>query len=111
MNSAPHFFDSIGLSRQERRAAGARAASQEQRIRGWFESHPDRAATPSEIRSLLFPTTALLTSVRRAMTVLTKANVLERLDEKRPGPCGMAEHTWRLRRVRDEQGDLFGKGG
>lgn len=54
----------------------------------------DEGWTPSQVwqaLGCLMP----ITSVRRAMTVATKEGALTRLDDKRKGPWGAAEHAWR----------------
>lgn len=41
-----------------------------------------------------------ITSVRRSIHGLTECGILERLEEKRPGPFGKANTCWRKRQKR-----------
>lgn len=82
----------------------AKAGSQEEQILDWFEKHPTSSAAPSYFtRKIAAP----ITSIRRAMTDLTKSGALQMTNVKIVGPWGRSEHTWRLSVPGEPQGDLF----
>ena len=56
------------------------------------------AFTPSAIRRMVLPD-APLTSVRRAMTNLTKDGLLEKTELKAEGIYGRPEHFWKYKPV------------
>lgn len=71
------------------------AASQEDLMKAFFCQRPGQAFTPSQLTSVL--PGAPLTSVRRAITNLTRQGVLEKTTRQRPGAYQRPEHLWRLR--------------
>jgi hypothetical protein len=73
------------------------ARRQEHAVLAWFQNHPGQHFAPHQIP---MATTAPLTSVRRAITNLTDAGLLEKTDVMTMGTFGKQVHTWRLR---DEQ--------
>lgn len=72
----------------------SQAATQEQAILEFFQSHPGDH-TPSEIWRLVL-SYAPLTSVRRAITCLTDRGDLEKTTNKRKGAYGRPEYCWRV---------------
>lgn len=68
------------------------ASRQEDVILRWFRRHPGRLYTPSQINGLL--PGAPITSIRRALTNLTKAGHLVKTGHKRSGDYGRPEHCW-----------------
>lgn len=78
----------------ERSAISANA--QETKILTLFRAMPNVVLTPFEVLSLL-QINAPITSIRRAITDLTKEGYLERTSIKRTGKFGKANFTWRLR--------------
>lgn len=103
--STIHFHDTLGLSPRQLVAASRVAKGQDAAVLDVF-----RAATgplsPSEVHARL-PGRALLTSVRRSISTLTKDGALEKLDRTVDGPYGMPEHLWALPAG---QGELFARG-
>ena len=84
------------------------ATSQEQLIRDYFRTRPGMMYSPSQVQRHLGLLATPLTSIRRAMTNLTTANLLIKLDKQTTGPYGRPEHVWQLRRdVDDDQMTLF----
>lgn len=107
------FHNTIGAAGRDLQEAEFRAGSQEIAILSFFKSRPARMFTPSEIHKRLFdPITTPLTSVRRAITNLTRAGYLLKTDIKTTGPYGMPEHCWYLPAPRTDvkptQLELFG---
>ncbi len=88
------FHNTIGLAPAEKEAAEHKAGSQELIILSFYNDHRTRMFTPSEIHKALFKPETPLTSIRRAITNLTKAGHLRKTDVKTLGPYGMPEHAW-----------------
>lgn len=91
----PGFFNTTGERGETLKRYRRKARRQEVKVLSFFEREPG-GHTPSEVHPLTLPE-APLTSVRRAITVLTKKRQLEKTGEKRRGPCGRPELVWRLR--------------
>ena len=78
----------------------AKAKSQEEEIIDFFKyvnSFNEFNSTPSELQMLnlklkIYP----ITSIRRALTNLTKQGKLIKTDEKRIGMYGRSEYVWKL---------------
>jgi hypothetical protein len=88
------------LARYERAAR-----SQDEQVAELFRSYVS-PFSPSEAHRML-RTRAPLTSIRRAITNLTRAGVLERTDEQAMGPYGRPEYRWKLARGEPQQGLLL----
>lgn len=72
------------------------AATQESVIIQFFREHPHSAYTPSDLSKLL--PRAPLTSIRRAVTNLTRQGLLEKTTSQKAGIYNRPEHKWRLRK-------------
>lgn len=93
------YFDSTNLEPAELAEATAVAESQDALILRIFQRHPGELMTPSRVLTLcqLQGRRFLSTSVRRAMSNLTRRGLLEHVHtEKRPGPNYRPETCWRL---------------
>jgi Fe2+ or Zn2+ uptake regulation protein len=91
------FHNTIEARGEDLKAYESRASSQELKILSHFRANVGRMFTPSEIHKKLFdPFVTPLTSVRRAVTNLSKAGMLRKTDIKVSGPYGMPEHCWYL---------------
>ena len=93
MSARPHHHNTTGeqgdlLALLERQAAGQDAQALDA-----FRRHG--AMSPSECHAKAFGPDVPLTSVRRAITNLTRAGLLVRTAMKVRGPYGRAEHVWR----------------
>ena len=75
----------------------AQASSQELLIHAWAKERPRFGFTPESVRWNVFKNAIPITSVRRAMTNLTNAGILEKTDQQREGDHGRPCHVWRLR--------------
>lgn len=71
----------------------ANCKTQEQAVLLIFQS--EGKLSPSEVFHR-YPTPVPLTSIRRAITNLTKDGLLEKTDKTKPGAYGKAEHVWQL---------------
>lgn len=74
-------------------ASHGHARQQRLTVQAFFEAHPDRCFAPHQIP---MPSGTPLTSVRRAITNLTEAGVLEKTDRMVAGTYGKQVHCWRL---------------
>ena len=85
-----------------------KAKSQEELIYEYFLSRPGMQYAPSQVQRHLNLTAAPITSIRRAITNLTSANLLTKTAHQVAGPYGHPEYCWALRRERTpEQGRLL----
>ena len=72
------------------------AQSQEEKILDWFIEHPHIEATPFNIQQWCLPSSPI-TSVRRAMSDLTRDGNLEKTDRKAMEKYGMRNYQWKLK--------------
>ena len=81
----------------ETRAGEARARNQENQVLAWLRARGEDARfTASEIHARA-GVSALLTSVRRALTNLARAKaVVHHERDRRPGPYGVRQSTWSI---------------
>lgn len=91
------YHDSTGLDRAEHVQAERSAQHQDAQVLAIFLEF-GRPMTPSQVWRIGCDRGQrwLLTSVRRAITNLTNARALVKLNEKRPGCYGRPELCWRL---------------
>lgn len=71
-----------------------RAESQEDKVLDYFRRNPDRTFTPFHIQKAVLPDSPI-TSVRRAMTNLTKAGRLIKLTVKVKEKYGVSNYKWK----------------
>lgn len=90
------FHNTIDLPESELKARQLKAGSQNARVLEFFRLNPDNSYTPGEIKTFCCFYNSPLTSIRRAMTDLTKLGYLEKTKEKRAGEYGIDNFTWRL---------------
>ena len=88
-----HYFNTTHESGAKLKSYETQAASQEDLILSHFKSSPGMMYTPSEIQTLILPNSPV-TSVRRAMSNLTKKGLLRKTSHKIEGPYGHPEHLW-----------------
>lgn len=75
----------------------ARAVTQEAQILAFFARYGKDAFTPAEVyHALFYASNVPLTSVRRAITNLTKQGKLYKTTEQTAGRYGIKNHKWRL---------------
>jgi len=79
----------------------SQAKTQEEVIYYLFERNEDAYITPFEIHGLL-GTLSPITSIRRAMTNLTKDNKLVKTDVMKDGPYGKKVHCWKLNKEEED---------
>lgn len=92
----PTFFQTTILTAPELACALAAAAHQDDAVLALFRHHG--ALSPSQCHSAYERTgkRAPLTSIRRSITVLTRAGALRKTDTQRPGVWNKPEHVWEL---------------
>lgn len=78
------------------RDSRSNARHQQDVVLAHYRAHPGRNIAPHQVP---MPAGTPLTSVRRAITNLTEAGLLEKTDEMVPGTYGKQVHTWRLRQL------------
>ena len=99
INSFDKFHNTLDLPESELKVRQLKAGSQNQRILSIFRSNPNENYTPFvlwDVYNVLYPH-APITSIRRAMTDLTKLGYLEKTKEKRAGEYGELNYCWKLR--------------
>lgn len=102
------YYNTTHKAGDDERRYRRKAAQQDEQIHAFFRQHPGKEFTPFEVLDAVFangPTP--ITSVRRAMNTLTSAGVLTKTSNKRPGPFGKPNYTWKLTAVKKSQTSLF----
>lgn len=84
------------------RRAESKAKYQDAQVLALFRKHAPLALSPSQVHRAL-ATKAPLTSIRRAITNLTAAELLARTDMKVRGVYGRSEFKWRLKGEPEQQ--------
>lgn len=93
MSCADHYFNTTNETGATLKTYRAKAAEQEDAILRIFQDIG--IASPSQIHKAM-NTSAPLTSIRRAMTNLTTAGKLAKMDHKVQGAYGRKEHAWKI---------------
>ena len=109
MNHDIHHHDTTNLSPDELILAEKRAVKLEDHILGLFQKRwMEYISPPSAKRYIdnLLQRDTLLTSVRRAMSNLTRDGLLEKTGAMVDGGYGSPVHTWKLKVKTDLFGDL-----
>jgi hypothetical protein len=90
-----NFYNTINLTARELFDAQISALNQEQRIMRYFlKLGSAGSAAPSAVQEKVFEKAVPITSVRRAITNLTKSGDLLKLGTMITGPFGQPEHLW-----------------
>ena len=90
------YFNTIPLKGADLKQARRKAANQDDLVLKCFTENKYQAMTPAQVFLMLgqqYP----ITSIRRAITNLTKAGLLVMTDEKRAGLYGTLNNTWKLK--------------
>jgi hypothetical protein len=98
MGKAHHYHNTVGHQGQALKDHEARAYTQDQQIADFFTCHPGELYTPWEIQALVFGIPRPpITSVRRAMSNLTRDGILTKTTEKKVvGVYGHTSYAWTL---------------
>jgi hypothetical protein len=80
------------------------ARSQQEKIKVYFQAHPERLYAPHQIRNLLFDDyNTPLTSIRRAMTNLETEGYLVKTSRMIKGDYGKPVHCWKCNNAHARQ--------
>lgn len=90
------FFNTTRERGERLKTSRRKANKQEVLIMGFFRNRPTQACSPYYVWKNAFGESTLLTSIRRAMTSLTKQGLLRKTDSQVPGPYGKSTYTWAL---------------
>lgn len=107
------FYNTINLEAKELEKAEQDALTQEQRILRFFiQFRQGGSMAPSAVHDRVFDKDCPLTSVRRAMSSLTKRGDLIKSGAMIIGPYGKPEHLWTVsakwdRAAAPKQGELL----
>ena len=89
------FYNTTNLRGAELATCRQQAATQENILLEFFQRHPSMSYSPSRLQPVL--PTAPITSIRRALSNLTAAGLLEKTDQQVIGLWRKREFCWRLR--------------
>lgn len=95
------FFNTTNLSAEERQRAAAQAKHQSRVVLDIYCQYARSELTPSEVLAYAIKQGKLhkrtpITSVRRAISTLTKSGQLIKTKTQRKGPLGAKEYCWCL---------------
>lgn len=88
------YFNTTNLTGQDLMYSLNMAKNQNDKILMFFRKHRALSFSPSEVHREIFTESVPITSVRRSITNLTKANDLIKTDKKVMGVYGKLEYTW-----------------
>jgi len=90
-----HYHNTIPVSDQLCLEFERKAEKQDDRVLDFFRAHPLRDFTPPEVHVAIgYP--GPVSSIRRAITDLTKAGYLYKTGNMRPGEFGVSNNCWRI---------------
>ena len=91
------YYNTNKLKGFDLKEANRKANTQEDRILGFFEKNKNKQYSPEEIQTYCQMVTKPLTSVRRAMSNLTRGGHLRKTKYMKQGNYGKKVHTWEYR--------------
>lgn len=95
------FYNTIEAKPEEVHKYEITNYKQEERVLFFFQDNPGKEYTPMEVWLRVFRKEKVpLTSVRRAMSNLTKRGFLEKTEIQRMGVFGKYNYCWRLKQQR-----------
>lgn len=99
--SKRQFYNTIKLSGASLNKREVNANGQNVRILAFFAVNPDSTFTPFEVQkhSKNIGANWPITSVRRAITYLTKDEKLIKTKQQRPGDYGELNYAWKLKAI------------
>ena len=90
------YYNTTNLKGDELKTSQKKAVSQEQKLLEIFKNH-QIPLSPTEVRRNFTSPFAPLTSIRRALSNLTRDGKLEKTSKKKLGMYGKLEHCWKLK--------------
>lgn len=89
------YYNTTNLKGDELKTSQKKTVSQEQKILDIFKKH-QVPLSPTDVYRNFAPPYAPLTSIRRALSNLTKDGKLEKTSKMTMGNYGKLEHCWKL---------------
>ena len=108
MSETPHYYNTLNINGQNLLNAIENAKKQEDRIMVIMQAKR-RPMSPSQILEVYkswFTGNTPLTSIRRALSNLTKADKLEMTPDRIMGIYGQPEHKWQLPESKPDKFEL-----
>ncbi len=96
MTDMEPFYNTINIKGVDIAEAVKVAMSQDDKILFFLKRNPDKLFTPFDIHDTLFDSKTPITSIRRAMTNLTKSGKIEKVDKQEMEKFGKPNYQWRL---------------
>lgn len=90
------FYNTTKESGQQLLDFQEKTENQEKLIFAFFEKHRDHAFTPFEIMEAMNLIGVPITSIRRAMSDLTKSGKIVKTNKMKPGRKGRRNYTWKF---------------
>lgn len=98
------YYNTTNLSGSDLDKATKGCESQDDKILAYFRQYPHDYFTPFQVLSALFLCNCVpITSVRRSISNLTDAGLLEKTDVKRTEIYGKANYCWKLAKREPKQ--------
>jgi len=91
------FYNTLDLPESELKTRQFKAGTQNAIILQWFRDNPGKFYTPFDIKHNCFMFNTPVTSIRRAMTTLTKLGYLEKTTLKKKGEYVLNNYLWKLK--------------
>jgi len=88
------FYNTTGECGHQLEFYHSKAASQEMRILQFFEQHKGMRFTPFDVHRALYYANTPVTSIRRAITNLTREGKLVKTTDYEKGVYGNKNHKW-----------------
>lgn len=92
------FYNTINLQGIDLKNAHEKELKQKEKVLQFFEINKDQKLTPVEVHKALFTDETPLTSIRRAITDLTKEGVLMQTSLQKQGSYGKLNYCWQYRK-------------
>lgn len=93
------FYNTTSETEPELSDYRGKTTCQDAAIIRYFERLNGNPASPSQVWKALFSEKTPITSVRRSLTTLTEAGILEKTTWTTGGYFGRPEHLWRLQKL------------
>ena len=90
------FHNTIALEGQDLLEAIDKAKTQEEKTLIFFRNSVGKEFTPDEVTKLVFKDSCPITSVRRAMSNLTRMGKIYKTENKKAGRFGSPNYMWKL---------------
>ena len=91
-----HYHNSTDLEGKALETSVRKAKTQEEAIYALFKARPSDILTPFEVQRLLDNQFVPITSIRRAISNLTREEKLVKTPYKKKGEYGALNYTWKL---------------